>query len=294
MRLYALALVVLAATVSCAAPMKDDAAPAVSAETLTLQDCATNQNTCFAQNPLFGIFTCPAQYAQCVATATNGIPAQVAAAISDARDCRTQAAACRAKATTATAQLSCTTDEANCVAAIVNAHLPQVVTGEEDCVTSAEDCLLGALKPSDVATCGQNLESCSVDNVVSALPPEVGTVIRDIDTCASTLASCTRAATTASALTQCTQDNISCVAGSLGVTLVQPPVADAVHCAETATSCTQHATSAADVRACAQSFVQCNGGIVAQQLTCAEKWTRCVNTTFNFLGCTIELSTCTD
>jgi hypothetical protein len=61
--------------------------------------------------PLFGIFTCPAQYTQCVATATNGIPAQVAAAISDARDCRTQAVTCRANATTAAASAASVTGQ---------------------------------------------------------------------------------------------------------------------------------------------------------------------------------------
>ena len=58
-----------------------------SAEKLTTSQCATQRDTCLKNNPLFGILVCPLQYTQCVATASNGLPAQVNSAISDAAAC---------------------------------------------------------------------------------------------------------------------------------------------------------------------------------------------------------------
>src|ERR1700689_1575790 len=84
---------------------------ASSSETLTVAQCASQRTTCVANNPLFGLFTCPLQYNQCVATASNGLPAQVNSAIADAAACTKTALACTNDATTPAAVASCATTE---------------------------------------------------------------------------------------------------------------------------------------------------------------------------------------
>src|SRR5258706_11990290 len=123
MKTKVVTLILLAACVAgCAASVEHDAPVATSADALTVQECATRRDTCFRQNPLFGLFTCPGQYAQCLATASNGIPAQVTSAITDTVACADAARACRVAATPS--QLpQCTADEAACIAAIVDARL---------------------------------------------------------------------------------------------------------------------------------------------------------------------------
>jgi hypothetical protein len=56
------ALAIAAAAAGCAAPAgNDEASVQASAEALTLQQCATQRDTCLTQNPFFGFFTCPIQ-----------------------------------------------------------------------------------------------------------------------------------------------------------------------------------------------------------------------------------------
>lgn len=290
----ALAAGIAGVTGCAAAPAQQQDAPvAASAQGLTVDECATQQTNCFAQYPLFGLFTCPAQYAQCLATASNGIPAQVTAAITDAEDCAKRARACRIE--TPDRALGCTEDEATCIAAIVGAKLPPIVTGTAACAEDSVVCIRAAKSAADLATCSRTFQGCAFDQAVSALPPEVGTVVKDIGDCLGTLRTCTGSATSASAVTECSQDEISCVAGSFGVSLPQPPVAEAIHCAETAADCGLHATTPAAVRTCAASFTKCNADLATAQLTCAQKWTACLaRNPFNFVGCTADFSVCTD
>ena len=122
---------------------------ATSVEKLTTSQCATQRDTCLQKNPLFGLFVCPAQYTQCVATASNGLPAQVTSAISDAAACTNTYLSCTSEAGTASAAVACATTEAECVASIVQVHLPPVVTGTETCVTSSVSCINAAEQVSD-------------------------------------------------------------------------------------------------------------------------------------------------
>jgi hypothetical protein len=286
-------LLLAAGLAGCAASTQQDAAPvAASSSALTVQECGTQRDTCLSRNFLLGIFICPAQYTQCVATASNGIPAQVTSAIQDVADCVETARLCRMEAPNQLA--TCAADQAACVAAIGNVRLPPIVDGTAMCVDQDVACIRAAKTVNDLATCGQTFQSCAVDQAVSALPPAVGTVVRDVTDCLTTLGMCTTEAASASAITQCGQDEVSCVADSLGVPLAQPPVAEAVRCAETAANCGQHATSAAAVRTCAANFTQCNADLAAGQLSCAQKWTACLGKNpLNFIGCAAEFASCT-
>lgn len=288
-----LTVVLAAGLAGCAAPARHEEPVSVTESGLTVQECATQRDSCFAKNPLFGLFTCPGQYAQCLVTASNGIPAQVTAAVRDAADCVDTERLCIQEDPTLAA--SCTADEAQCLATIANITLPPIVDGTAKCIDDDVACIRAAKSVADLAACADTFRGCAVDQAVSALPPAVGTVVRDVTDCLNTLGMCTADAGSASEITQCGQDEVSCVAGSLGVTLPQPPVADAIHCAETAASCVQKATTAAAVRTCAMNFTQCNAGIATTQLTCAQKWTACLaRNPLNFLGCTADFSVCTD
>src|SRR5882672_3421410 len=106
-------------------------------QALTLAECATQRDTCFLNNPFFGLFTCPVQYAQCQTTASNGIPAAVTSAISDTAACARTEASCLNAAKNAASRLQCTQKAADCVAAVVDARLPPVVTGTAMCIDNA-------------------------------------------------------------------------------------------------------------------------------------------------------------
>ena len=286
------------ATAGCAAaPVQDKASVEGSAEALTVQECATQRDTCIARNPLFGFFTCPVQYTQCVATASNGIPAEVTSAITDAQACASAQAKCLRNANTAAKILACNTTEAQCVADIVDARLPPVVSGTVDCVQDAVACVRASETVNDVAGCGDTLEDCAVDQVVSTLPPEVGQAVTDTRACLDALDDCNIEASTPAQLTACAQTEIRCVATALGVTLPNVPVAEAVQCAEDAANCTSKARSVPDVRACAADLVECNQSIAngPAPLTCQQKWTQClVANPFNFFQCAAELAACQD
>jgi hypothetical protein len=293
------ALTIAAATASCAAPIQgdqDEASLESSAEALTVAECATQRDTCLRNNPFFGFFTCPAQYTQCVATASNGIPAEVASAISDTAACnRTQATCLRNAAGNPQKVLACTQAEAQCIADIVDARLPQVVSDTLTCVDDAATCIRASETAGDLAGCAETFQDCAIDVAVEALPPEVGAVVEDIGACLATLNSCTAAATTPAQVTACGQAEVRCVATGLGVTLPDVPVAEAVQCAETAAQCGLNATSAAAVRECGAALVACNARLTMpnKPLTCEEKWTQClVRNPLNFLGCSLQLANC--
>jgi hypothetical protein len=292
------ALILACATTSCAAPIQGDEEASVeaSAEALTLQECATQRDTCFRNNPFFGFFTCPAQYTQCAASASNGLPAEVASAISDTAACtRAEATCVRAAEGNAAKILTCTQTEAQCIADVVDARLPQVVTGTIDCVDDAATCIRASETAGDLAGCGETFQDCAIDVAVDALPPAVGAVVEDVGQCLATLDSCTDAATTPAQVTACGQAEVRCVATALGVTLPNVPVAEAVQCAETAAQCALNAKTADAVRECGAQLVACNARLTDpnKPLTCQEKFTQClVRNPLNFLGCSLQLATC--
>jgi hypothetical protein len=290
-------VLILAALAGCAANVPTDEAPVQksAAEALTLAECATQRDTCFQNNPLFGLFTCPLQYAQCQATASNGIPAAVTSAIKDTRACAATANTCLQAAKSAADRLTCRQKEADCIAGVVEARLPPIVTGTAMCIDDSVTCVASSETTQNLADCADTLRNCAVAQVVAALPPEVGTVVTNINDCTSSLRACTDEATAPSDLTQCTQDEVSCVGNALGVPIPQAPIADAQRCAEGAVDCTIDARSASDLRACTADLTMCNANIAKQQLTCAQQWTRCLaQNPLGFLGCAIQLANCTD
>jgi len=289
-----IALSLAAALAGCAAaPVQDSTRVEGTSEALTVQECATQQSSCFGANSIFGFFTCPVQYAQCLATASNGLPAQVTSAINDANACARQDVSCHMEATSPAENLGCTEQTADCVAKIVGARLPTVVTGTAQCVTSSVDCIRAAKTANDIAACGETLQSCAVGQAVAVLPPAVGTAVQNVDTCLGTLRTCTEAATTPAALTQCSQDEVHCVGNALNVPVPNIPVAQAVKCAENAAQCTLDASSVAALQDCNLSLISCNGTIANQVLTCDQKFTRCLSQNpFAFLQCALDFSNC--
>lgn len=295
-RLFAI-VVATASLVGCTANTTEPTSEEVanSAQALTLAQCATQRDTCFSANPLFGLLTCPAQYAQCTLTASNGLPAEVSAAIADTTQCAATGVDCTAGASTPAQLLDCTAAEAACVANVVDVHLPSVVTGTASCVDTSVSCIKAAKTAADLTACANALESCAVTQVETVLPPQVGTAIGQVTTCETTLNSCIAAAQTPSALTACTTAGASCVAGTLGVTLPTVPAAAVVHCTETAGSCVLDSKTVSDVTACATTLTSCVTTAVGSTpvLTCAQKWTACVgNNPLNFLVCSAQLATC--
>jgi hypothetical protein len=290
--------------VGCAAPA--DEASSESQEVsgqelkLTVAECGAQQDACLRKNPLFGLFTCPAQYTQCTATASNGLPAEVSAAAADAAACAQSAVRCRGAAGSPAALLACTTTEAECVADIVGVDLPDVVEGTAACVEGALSCIDKARRAGDLSGCAESLAGCAVDQVKAVVPPEVGQVIGDVSDCQVALDTCIGRAETATALAACNEDGAGCVASSLGVTLPKVPVADVVKCTERATSCALDASTVREVTACATGLTSCAADIVGSvdvpaQLTCEQKWTACLTkNALNFLQCGADLSSCRD
>jgi hypothetical protein len=291
---YFAALLIVAGSGCAAGPVPDDSKVAQSApQALTLAECGQQQTQCFQNNPILGILTCPLQYAQCQATASNGIPAEVASAISDARSCASQQATCLRNAKSGAARLQCVQQEADCVAAIVNTRLPPVVTGTAQCVDNAVSCLRASETAQDVANCADVLQSCATDQAVMALPPDVGKAVGDISNCVSDLRMCTSDASSPGTLAQCAQDEAACVGTALGVPVPQG-AQDAAKCADTAVDCTLNAKSASDVRACVTALQQCNANVAQTTRSCVEVWTQCLaKNPLGFLACAAELGDCT-
>ncbi|MFM2416692.1 MAG: hypothetical protein RL385_1415 [Pseudomonadota bacterium] len=300
--LSTLALVVSSLVGGCAATEEDN----VSGDTitqqqeLTLSECSAQRDTCFSKNPLFGFFTCPAQYAQCTATASNGLPAEVGAAIADANACTKAAIDCAGGATAPLAAAVCAEKEAQCVAAIVDVTLPGIVQGTAGCVDSSVACIKAAKKASDLGACGQSYASCAVEQATAVIPPEVGKVVTGVNKCRLTLDSCIAGAETASDIAKCSGQGASCVAGTLNITLPNVPVSEVVHCAETASECAIKASSVRDVTACTTALAACNAEVVGSidvppQLSCQQKWTACMaKNPFDFLKCSANLTSCED
>jgi hypothetical protein len=271
-----------------------------SSESLTLTQCASQRDSCLTSNPLFGWFTCPAQYSRCTATASDGLPAQVSQAISDAAACTSGDLECTNAATTATEIAACAATEAKCVAAIVQTHLPTIVTGTATCVQDSVKCINAAEKVTDLTTCANNLESCAVTQIQAVVPAQVGLVIGTVSYCQTTLNSCIAAASTPAAVTACSRSGATCVADGLGVTLPEVAVPEVVQCAQTAANCALDATSIDATTACASALTSCAANAVGLDgapppLTCAQKWTACLaKNPFDFATCDLQLLTCTN
>jgi hypothetical protein len=271
-----------------------------SAQSLTLTQCASQRDSCLSSNPLFGWFTCPAQYTQCAATASNGLPAQVNQAISDAAACTSADLECTNAATTPAGVAECATTEAECVATIVQAHLPTIVTGTSTCVADSVKCINAAEEVTDLTTCANNLESCAVTQVQMVVPAQVGQVIGTVSSCQTTLTSCIAAATTPAGVTQCSETGATCVAGGLGVTLPDVSVTGVVQCAQTAATCVLDASSVNAVTECTTTLTSCAASAVGDAgappaMTCEQKWTACLAANpLNFLTCDLQLVTCTN
>lgn len=297
MKLNVLLTAALLAVLSgCAAQVaEDENTVATGASAVTLAECATQRDACFAQYPLFGLLTCPLQYNQCVLTADNGIPAQVTAAIADAAACADEARTCRQSAESAADLLICTEGAALCVGSIVGVDLPNVVEGTLACVDGAVECITASESLNDLAGCGETLTQCAVDEAVSLLPPAVTEIVEDVLTCEQELATCTLSASAPSELAACAEANVACVAGSLNVDLPVPPVSDALECAESAASCALASESLSDLGGCGDDLIACAASLVQEQLTCEQQWTACLNANpFNFFGCAAEFATCRD
>jgi hypothetical protein len=288
------ALALVAAVSGCAAaPVENTSSVQGTTEALTTQECATQRDSCFSANPIFGFFTCPVQSGQCLATASNGLPAQVTSAISAVNGCASIEATCLGKATTPSATLACTENAASCVGEVVGASLPKVVTGTAACVTSSVECVRAAKSASDLAGCGETLQSCAVGQAVSVLPPAVGQVVTSVDGCLGSLRTCTEAAATPAALTTCSEAEVQCIANALGVPAPSDLGAEAIKCAENGAQCTLDASSVADIQDCTASLIACNGTVAKAALTCDQKWTRCLaQNPFGFLQCAFDLATC--
>lgn len=273
---------------------------AASGQALTLEDCASQRDACFAESPVLGLLTCPAQYTQCTAAVASGIPREVASAVQDARECVRAGVACTAEAGSPLQVAECAEDEAQCVAAIVDIELPRVVEGTAECVRSTVDCLEASETRGDVADCGSELRSCAVEQAVSVVPPEVAETISDVVDCNNAVRGCVAEASNAEGVTECAEREAACIANSLDVDLPDVPLSEVVGCAENAGRCALDANSIATVAACADSLRQCAVGIVEaieapQELTREQKWTVCVgNDPLAFLRCGAQLAGCED
>lgn len=297
------ALAVSSIAVGCAAPMENDEAPSEvtgQAQQLTVDECAAQQSSCFSKNPLFGLFTCPAQYTQCVATAQDGIPAEVASAAAAAAECNAQAASCVSDTPAKVA--SCASARAECIADIVGVELPPVVDGTAGCVDATVACIDGAKRASGLVSCAENLTECAVDQARGVIDQTVGPVLEGANKCRIEFRSCVDGAETAAAIAECTADNALCVAEIFDVKLPNVPLEDVADCAESATQCAFDASRASDVVACAEKLSACAGQVIEDttnvpaQLTCEQKWTACVakDPLFGFITCGGQLASCQD
>jgi hypothetical protein len=268
-----------------------------SIQSVTLADCASQRDACFANNPLIGVFVCPAQFTQCTLTANNGLPAQVNQAITDAAACNNADRECTAAARTPAQVAACARTQAECVASIVQVPLPSIVTGTATCIQNTVRCINAAEAVADLTTCANDLSSCAVTQVQTVVPPAIGNTIGNINSCRTALNSCIVAATTPAQVRTCTQTEATCVASGLGITLPDVSIPGVVQCAQAAASCTLKATTVRSLAACANGLNSCTaeaGLPTPPPLTCAQKWTACLaENPFNFPLCDSQLLTCT-
>jgi hypothetical protein len=297
-----LTLTLSLASVACAAtPTQEALLPGAASQALSLEDCEAQRDACFAENPILGVLTCPAQFTQCTAEAASGIPGEVVAAVDDVRECARVGVACVAEAGTDPVALAvCAENEAHCVAAIVDIELPKVVEGTAACVDGAIDCIERAESRDNLVACGATLGACALDRVKEVVPPEVAETIDEVVDCTDALRGCVADTSSAAGITACSERQAQCVADSLDVDLPDLPLSEVVGCSESAAQCTLNAETLTSVAACADKLRQCATDIVAELdvpavLTCEQKWTVCVgNNQLRILSCAVELSDCRD
>lgn len=283
----------------CAAGAPETDSIGVSEASLTTQECGTQRDTCVRQFGFLGALTiCPTQYTTCMATASNGLPAAVTDAVSDAADCTDTFATCTASATSPSQLAGCAEAQAQCVAGILDVEIPSVVTGTTECVEGGVDCINAADSVGDLTACGETLVDCAADQVVSVIPEEVTEVIEEVTDCTLALNACVQAATTPSQITACGEQEAVCVAGSLNVELPNVPVSEVVECTESAADCALAVESLSDVAECVEGLQSCAADVVASLetppvLDCGKVWTACMTRNpFNFLGCAAERRAC--
>jgi hypothetical protein len=269
-----------------------------STQSVTLADCATQRDACFANNPLFGVFVCPAQYTQCTLTASNGLPAEVNQAVTDAAACASTFRRCEVEARTLAQRASCATTEAECVASILQVTLPSVVTGTATCITNSINCINSSERVSDLTTCANNLQSCTVTQVQTVVPPAVSKIIGSVSSCQTTLNSCIAAAATPADVTACSLNDANCVVGSFGLTPPNSTASAVIKCTDDAANCALEATTQGMLDLCRRRLNGCIteylGPATPPPLTCAQKWTACLAANpLNFPMCDAQLLTCT-
>ena len=269
-----------------------------STQSVTLADCATQRDACMASNPLFGLFVCPAQYTQCTLTASNGLPAQVNQAVTDAAACASTGRRCAVDARTPAQAASCAATEAECIASILQVRLPSIVTGTATCVTNSVNCINNAEQVSDLTACANNLQSCAVTQVQTVVPSAVGKVIGSVSSCQTTLNSCIAAAATPADVTACSLNDATCVVGSFGITPPNSTASAVIKCTDDAANCALQATTQGMLDLCRRRLNGCitelGGSTTPPALTCAQKWTACLAANpLNFPTCDAQLLTCT-
>jgi hypothetical protein len=271
----------------------------VSSEALTLAQCSTQRDACFAKNGLFGLLTCNAQYTTCSATATNGLPAQVVDAAAAAAECTTDLDDCVLAATKPSDLAVCAEAQAACAADVLEITLPEldlslppVVSGTTDCADAALACVQDAATVADLTACAEELTGCTLEVV------DQGGAISDVVECTLSLDDCVAAASTPTALTACGEEQALCVAAALEVELPAVPVSDVVNCAEEAADCTLGAESISDVLGCTEDLVACGEAVldstgVPAAVDCNAQWTVCMFTNpFGFKKCGDALRIC--
>jgi len=300
-RLFSFVFVGTSLLAGCTTAVDPQGSPektSASTQSVTLADCATQRDTCLANNPLFGVFVCPAQYAQCTLTASNGLPSQVNQAVTDAAACASAFRRCEVEARTPAQTVSCATTQAECVASILQVNLPSVVTGTATCVTDSLNCINNAEQVSGLTTCANNLQSCAVAQIQTVVPPAVSKVIGSVSSCQSTLNSCIAAAATPADVTACSLNDANCVVGSFGLTPPTSTASAVIKCTDDAANCALGATTQGMLDLCRRRLQGCItelvGPTTTPPMTCAQKWTACLAANpLNFPTCDAQLLTCT-
>lgn len=301
MKAQTLSLIALAcaALAGCSAAVDDSQEIGVTSQALTLAECGTQRDACVRQFGFIGALTvCPTQYTTCTLTASNGLPAEVTNAVSDAANCTDTFESCVVAATTPTALTACAEAEAICVAGILDVQLPEIVTGTTQCVDGGVDCINAATSVSDLTACGETLADCAIAEATAVIPQEVIDVVDEVTSCTADLNACIQAATSPSQVTACTETEAACVAGSLNVTLPNVPVSEVLECTEAAADCAVAVESLSDVAACTDALLECNADVVAALdappvLDCGQVWTACMmRNPFGFFTCAAERRAC--
>jgi len=97
---------------------------------------------------------------------------------------------------------------------------------------------------------------------LSVTPPAVTEAIDKVAACREKLDACVRAAEEPGDIPACTEEQVRCVAGGLGVSLPDLPLRELADCAEDAAQCTLDARNPEAVVECATSLRRCALGTV--------------------------------